>query len=204
MPTCSTVVGVNDLNVSLCLSKSRLRLALRELDRLGEDLAVLDRQISRRQDPAVKRLLTITGVDVTVATELMAAIGNISRFKSPQKLLSYFGLNPRVHPSVLGAAHHRRISKIGQSHAQAMLAEAAKAPGRYRPSSSGSEPNGAIKSQPSQRLESCGSGLAHVDQAGRRSLGSPESRSTQDSRTLKLLVGKPQKKGNKRGPRLRL
>jgi len=63
----------------------------------------------------------------------MAAIGDITRFSSPQKLVSYFGLNPRVRQSGLGAAHHGRISKIGRSHARAMLVEAAwaaaKAPG---------------------------------------------------------------------------
>lgn len=108
---------------------------LRELDRLGEDLAVLDRQIaeSTLDDPAVRRLLTITGVNLTVATGLLAAIGDISRFTSPQQLVSYVGLNPRVRQSGLGAAHHGRISKAGRSHARAMLVEAAwtvaKAPG---------------------------------------------------------------------------
>ena len=108
---------------------------VRELDRLGEDLAILDREIaeSTLDDVAIRRLLTITGVNLTVAAGLMAAIGDISRFKSPQKLVSYFGLNPRVRQSGLGAAHHGRISKIGRSHARAMLVEAAwaaaKAPG---------------------------------------------------------------------------
>ena len=77
--------------------------------------------------------MTITGVNLTVAVGLMAAIGDIARFSSPQKLVSYFGLNPRVRQSGLGAAHHGRISKIGRSHARAMLVEAAwaaaKAPG---------------------------------------------------------------------------
>jgi len=44
---------------------------------------------------------------------------------SPQKLVSYFGLNPRVRQSAHGAAHHGRISKIGFSDARAMLVEAA-------------------------------------------------------------------------------
>ena len=83
--------------------------------------------------PAVKRLMTITGVNLTVAAGIVAAIGDIRRFNSPQKLVSYFGLNPRVRQSGLGAAHHGRISKIGRSHARAMLVEAAwaaaKAPG---------------------------------------------------------------------------
>jgi transposase len=108
---------------------------VRELDRLAEDLTVLDREIAQAaiDDPAVRRLITITGVNLTVAAGIVAAIGDISRFKSPQKLVSYFGLNPRVWQSGLGAAHHGRISKVGRSHARAMLVEAAwaaaKAPG---------------------------------------------------------------------------
>lgn len=100
---------------------------VRELDRLAEDLAVLDREIAQSalDDPAIERLMTITGVNLTVAAGLMAAIGDIGRFKSPQKLVSYFGLNPRVRQSGLGAAHHGRISKVGRSHARAMLVEAA-------------------------------------------------------------------------------
>ena len=108
---------------------------VRELDRLNEDLAMLDKEIaeSALDDPAIKRLITITGVNLTVAAGLVAAIGDIQRFPSPQKLVSYFGLNPRVRQSGLGAAHHGRISKVGRSHARAMLVEAAwaaaKAPG---------------------------------------------------------------------------
>lgn len=100
---------------------------IRELDRLGEDLGVLDREIAEGalSDAAIERLLTITGVNLTVAAGLVAAIGDIGRFSSPQKLVSYFGLNPRVRQSGLGAAHHGRISKVGRSHARAMLVEAA-------------------------------------------------------------------------------
>ncbi len=91
---------------------------IRELDRLAEDLDLLDREIAESAlgDPAIKRLLTITGVNLTVAAGIMAAIGDISRFKTPGRLVSYFGLNPRVHQSGLAAAHHGRISKIGRSH----------------------------------------------------------------------------------------
>ncbi|WP_247333430.1 transposase [Bradyrhizobium sp. 147] len=108
---------------------------VRELDRLAEDLALLDREIAQDaiDDLAVNRLMTITGLNLAVAADIVAAIGDISRFDSRQKLVSYFGLNPRVRQSGLGAAHHGRISKIGRSHARAMLVEAAwaaaKAPG---------------------------------------------------------------------------
>ena len=100
---------------------------IRDLDRLAEDLDLLDREIAQGalDDAAIRRLMTITGVNLTVAAGLMAAIGDIDRFNSPQKLVSYFGLNPRVRQSGLGAAHHGRISKVGRSHARAMLVEAA-------------------------------------------------------------------------------
>src|SRR3546814_9497960 len=55
----------------------------------------------------------------------VCAIGDIGRCSSPQKRVSYFGLNPRVRQSGLGPAHHGRISKVGRSHARAMLVEAA-------------------------------------------------------------------------------
>jgi transposase len=111
---------------------------LRELDRLGEDLSALDRHIAQAaiDDRAVKRLLTIAGVNLTVAVGLVAAIGDVSRFTSPQKLVSYVGLNPRVRQSGLGFAQHGRISKHGRAHARSMLVEAAwaaaKAPGPLR------------------------------------------------------------------------
>lgn len=111
---------------------------LRELDRLGEDRATIDRQVGEAvlEDARIHQLLTITGVNTTVAIGLIAAIGDIGRFRSPQKLVSYFGLNPCVYQSGLQPAKHGHISKRGRAHARAMLVEAAwaaaKAPGPLR------------------------------------------------------------------------
>ena len=41
-----------------------------------------------------ERLMTIPGVDVTIAMSITAAVGDFSRFSSPGKLVSYLGLNP--------------------------------------------------------------------------------------------------------------
>jgi len=64
----------------------------RKVADLGE--AVVD-------NSAVRQLLTITGVNAIVAIGLWAAIGDIARFRSPEKLVSYFGLNPSVYQSGL-------------------------------------------------------------------------------------------------------
>ncbi len=111
---------------------------LRELDRLEEDLEAIDRLLCEAvlQDDQLKRLLTITGVNCIVAIGLLAAIGDISRFAAPEKLVSYFGLNPPVRQSGLQPAQHGHISKVGRAHARAMLVEAAwsaaNAPGPLR------------------------------------------------------------------------
>ena len=54
--------------------------------------------------------------NLTVAAGLVAAIGDVRRFPSPQKLVSYVGLNPRVRQSGLGLAQYGRISKHGRAH----------------------------------------------------------------------------------------
>ncbi len=115
---------------ALPLAEDQRRVILRhagELDRLGAELAELDKSLAQKalDDPQVRRLMTITGVNATVAMSVLAAIGDIKRFSSPQKLVSYFGLNPKVRQSGDKPAYHGRISKQGRAHARSMLVEAA-------------------------------------------------------------------------------
>ena len=111
---------------------------LRELDHAGEDLTGVDRELAQvaLAHPCAQRLMTIPGVDMAVALGIVAAIGPITRFRSPQKLVSYLGLNPRVRQSGLQPAYHGRITKQGRAHARGMLVEAAwvaaKTPGPLR------------------------------------------------------------------------
>jgi transposase len=111
---------------------------LADLGHRAADLATLDQALAVRalEDERVRRLMTIGGVDMTVALGLLAAIGDIARFTSPEKLVSYLGLNPSVRQSGSGPAHHGRISKQGRAHARGMLVEAAwaasRAPGPLR------------------------------------------------------------------------
>ena len=101
---------------------------LREFDRLGEDLKVIERDLARSAlgDEAV----------MVVALAIVAAIGDVGRFEQSQKLVSYLGLNPSVRQSGPGPAYHGRITKQGRGHARGMLVEAAwaaaRAPGPLR------------------------------------------------------------------------
>nr|MBA3587431.1 IS110 family transposase [Chloroflexota bacterium] len=100
---------------------------IEEYDRLSEALKGVERDIARAAlaDPNVTRLMTIPGIDMVVAVGLMAAIGRIDRFDRPDKLVAYIGLNPSVHQSGTGPAHHGRITKRGRSNARHLLVEAA-------------------------------------------------------------------------------
>jgi hypothetical protein len=69
--------------------------------------------------------MSVPGVNVQTAATFMASIGDIHRFSSPGKLVSYLGLDPRVRQSGSGPARHGRISKAGASEARHMLGEVA-------------------------------------------------------------------------------
>jgi transposase len=69
--------------------------------------------------------MTITRVNATVVMSILAAIGDIKRFSSPQKLVSCFGFNNQVRPSGDKLAYHDGTSKQRWTHAKSMLAEAA-------------------------------------------------------------------------------
>jgi transposase len=105
---------------------------LRQLDFHGQELRIIDAALGRiaLERPEVKRLMTIPGVDATVALSIVAAVGDFRRFRRPEQLVAYLGLNPRVRQSGNQAASHGRITKHGRAHARGMLVEAAWAAAR--------------------------------------------------------------------------
>lgn len=111
---------------------------LRQIDFHGDELAEVERDIAvdAVDDPVIARLMTVPGINVTVAMSVVAAVGDFSRFESPDRLVSYLGLNPKVSQSGNRAANHGRITKAGRAQARGMMVEAAfaasKAPGPLR------------------------------------------------------------------------
>lgn len=79
--------------------------------------------------PDARRLLTVPGVGmITVAVYLAqtgTARGDINRFTSPQRLVGYLGLDPRVRQSGNGPGHTGHISKEGAAAVRHVLVESA-------------------------------------------------------------------------------
>ncbi len=118
--------------------QTAVEATLREFDVVHDELARANRLLaSWALDHAdVRRLLTIPGVDATIALALVAAIGDVRRFASPAKLVGYLGLDPRVRQSGMHPASYGPITKQGRAHARGALVEAAwaavKTPGPLR------------------------------------------------------------------------
>jgi transposase len=111
---------------------------LRQVDFHSEELRLIDGELGRVAlgHPDVRRLMTVPGIDATVAVSIVAAVGQFSRFRTPEKLVAYFGLHPRVRQSGGHPAMHGPITKAGRAQARGMLVEAAwaaaRAPGPLR------------------------------------------------------------------------
>lgn len=112
------------------LDRLRLGSLLGEIDRIDALVADLESVIAsyiavRPQLQAqLDRLLSITGVNLVVASGLLAAIGDISRFPDKKKLAAYFGVVPSTSQSG-DTSRHGRITKQGRAEARWLLVEAA-------------------------------------------------------------------------------
>jgi transposase len=97
---------------------------IRELERRIESC---ERQLFAlaKEIPAVKRLLTVPGIGLLIATALIAFIGDIRRFPSGRHFASYIGLVPREYSSGL-KRRLGRISKRGDVYLRTLLIHGAR------------------------------------------------------------------------------
>jgi transposase len=117
--------------------KVLLRHSLEILDHLKPLIAQLDAEIARLSDSPEWRdsmtfVLQIPGFGVNLGLTILSAIGDISRFESPKKLVGYSGLGASVHSS--GQTFRQgRITKSGRRDLRTALIEAAWAAVNFDP-----------------------------------------------------------------------
>src|SRR5262249_58084507 len=68
---------------------------------INQQIQNLDKELAKagQEDPQAKRLMSIPGVGVATAVAVSCWIGDIRRFPSAKKLVSYFGIAPKVRQS---------------------------------------------------------------------------------------------------------
>jgi transposase len=103
-----------------------LGLCQRQIEILGEELQHIAAMVKLHTADieAIERLQTIPGVGHIVATNIYAAVGDVSRFPNAKSLCAYAGLVPTVRQSG-GSAGHGRITKEGSKPLRATLVQAA-------------------------------------------------------------------------------
>jgi transposase len=98
----------------------------RLLETIEREIAALDQLLAEKGyvDPRVRLLMTLPGVQVTVAQTLLAAWGDIGRFRDADHAASYLGLAPSTKQSA-HHCYHGPITKAGNGHARWVLVQAA-------------------------------------------------------------------------------
>jgi transposase len=99
---------------------------LRLLDSVAAEIANLDQLFVPKAyaDPRVRLLMTLPGVDYTVAQSLLAALGDINRFHDGDRAAAYLGLVPSTKQSAQ-RCYHGPITKQGNGHARWLMVQAA-------------------------------------------------------------------------------
>jgi transposase len=122
------------LNVVLPMDeKEQVKEDLSLLEHVEGNMLAIKKRIAVRvvDDAVIRRLMTITGIDMLGAVSLKAAIGNdISRFPSPKKLVSYLGLGCSISQSA-DRCYIGRISKRGNVFARCALVQTAQTLVKY-------------------------------------------------------------------------
>jgi len=99
---------------------------LRLLSALESEIQQLDDRLAQLAYPeeAVRLLMTLPGIDFTVAQAVLAAWGPIERFPDADHAAAYLGLAPSTRQSDR-ACYHGSITKQGNAHARWLLVQAA-------------------------------------------------------------------------------
>jgi transposase len=114
------------------LDRTLIDADLRLLEALAQQSTTIDIMIvnDSYEDPDVQLLMTLPGVDYTIAQALKATLADITRFSEPDKAASYLGLVPSVKQSA-GKCYNGPITKAGSSQARWLMIQAAQSVSRH-------------------------------------------------------------------------
>lgn len=105
---------------------------VRLLRAIHAEISALDSLLAQKgyQDERIKLLMTLPGVDVTCAQAVLAALGDIGRFRDADHAASYLGLVPSTRQSA-DHCYHGPITKAGNGQARWMLVQASQHLGKH-------------------------------------------------------------------------
>ena len=104
-------VGFEDISLSFHISQ-----LISSIELLEEQIRNTEKQINAIIEKLKPVILSIPGISNVACACILGEIGNISRFRSPSKLLVFAGLDPKVRQSGQFRALSCRMSKRGSKY----------------------------------------------------------------------------------------
>lgn len=116
----------NSIGSYLPVKSLELKHTIHLIRELDSEISEIEDSINSVMDALDTPILSIPGISYRMGAMIIAEIGDISRFASPDKLLAYAGLSPSVYQSGQFNSCHAHMEKRGSRYLRYALFNAAK------------------------------------------------------------------------------
>ena len=103
-----------------------LRHTISLINELNSEIGEIETEIRKLMDELNSSILTIPGIGYDMGAMILAEIGDLSKFDSPDKILAYAGLSPTTYQSGYFNSPHSKMEKRGSKYLRYALFNATK------------------------------------------------------------------------------
>lgn len=103
-----------------------LKHTIRLIRELTDEIAEIESAIKDIVDELDSPIMSVPGISYATGAMILAEIGDITRFSSPDKLLAYAGMSPSIYQSGKFVSSHAKMEKRGSKYLRWALFEATK------------------------------------------------------------------------------
>ena len=127
-PTAITLKSAAKLSIATSMPAKSLELrhTIQLIDELNSEIGEIEAEIQKLMDELNTPILTIPGIGYDMGAMILAEIGDLSKFDSPDKILAYAGLSPTTYQSGYFNSPHSKMEKRGSKYLRYALFNATK------------------------------------------------------------------------------
>ena len=110
-----------------------LRQTIRQIMFISNEIDLIEAEIKTLVNESGASIMTIPGIGYTLAAIIMAEVGNIARFATPEKLQAFAGLEPTAYQSGQFTGQRDVMVKRGSTYLRWALLQAARTVSQFDP-----------------------------------------------------------------------
>ena len=123
----------NTVGNSSCASTFELKHTINLINEYNYSIDKIDKEINTIMDKIASPITSIPGIGITLASIIIAEIGNFDNFDSPDKILAFAGMSPTIYQSGKYVASSAKMEKRGSKALRYALYNAARLTSIYCP-----------------------------------------------------------------------